>query len=218
MRTRRSMLSLSGNTIIVALALAFTFRPTSPIWRELDDWRASRAASAQLKEMWPILVGGGDRIDSAGKTVRLVVFSDYQCPYCKRFSAALDTVLREMPEIGVVLRHYPIRGRHSLAEVTARAMICSDAKHAHVANRHLYDAASSPDTLRLLDFLPPSAIGDTAAYITCLRGSGVTARLEQDRVLADELGVRSTPSMFTPTQRVRGALSARDLRHLLQRP
>lgn len=63
--------------------------------------------------------------------VTLVMFSDYQCPFCRKVHPVLEQLLREDRKVRVVYRDWPIFGAGS--EEAARAAIASKYQGKHAA-------------------------------------------------------------------------------------
>lgn len=66
-----------------------------------------------------------------GADVTIVVFSDYQCPYCRRMHPPLQALLREDPKVKIVYRDWPILGPESVE--AARAAIAAGYQRRHAA-------------------------------------------------------------------------------------
>ena len=74
--------------------------------------------------------------------VTIVEFFDYNCPYCKRATAELNTLLAQDANVRVVLREWPILGeasvyatRASLAQTSSEAAQAAQAAQAAAAKR-----------------------------------------------------------------------------------
>jgi uncharacterized membrane protein len=47
-------------------------------------------------------------LGAANGAVRLVVFSDYQCPACARFSHEMSLLTEQFPQLQIVIKHFPL--------------------------------------------------------------------------------------------------------------
>ena len=111
--------------------------------------------------------------------VKLIEFSDFECPFCKAFHATLKQAMNEYGQSGKVAwvyRHFPLDSLHSKARKEAQAAECAgelggnDAFWAY-ANK-LFEITPSNDRLDLA-LLPQIAknVGlDRAKFETCLKG------------------------------------------------
>ncbi|MDA2940813.1 DsbA family protein [Enterobacter cloacae] len=54
------------------------------------------------------------RIGAKNPKLTLVVFTDYNCPYCKKFDPYLEKIVEKHPEVAVVFKFLPFRSESSL--------------------------------------------------------------------------------------------------------
>jgi len=54
------------------------------------------------------------RIGAKNPTLTLVVFTDYNCPYCKKFDPYLEKIVEKHPDVAVVFKFLPFRSESSL--------------------------------------------------------------------------------------------------------
>lgn len=66
-----------------------------------------------------------------GYDVTLVMFTDYQCPYCRKVHPVLEELKRSDPKVRIVYRDWPIFGAPSVE--AARAAIASTYQGKHAA-------------------------------------------------------------------------------------
>jgi protein-disulfide isomerase len=125
-------------------------------------------------------VDGEDHIrGDPDASVKLVEFSDFECPFCKRVHTTLQQIMVEYGEGGQVAwvyRHFPLDSLHKKARKEAQASECADELGGNDAfwayTDRLFDITPSNDRLDL-SILPKVAeeIGlDRGAFVTCLSG------------------------------------------------
>ncbi len=54
------------------------------------------------------LLEGGHRIGSPDAPIQIVMFTDYQCPDCKRIEGQLASIMKTRSDISVVVKHFPL--------------------------------------------------------------------------------------------------------------
>ena len=54
------------------------------------------------------------RIGAKNPKLTLVVFTDYNCPYCKKFDPYLEKIVEKHPDVAVVFKFLPYRSESSL--------------------------------------------------------------------------------------------------------
>ncbi|MFL6600747.1 MAG: DsbA family protein [Steroidobacteraceae bacterium] len=133
--------------------------------------------------------------------IKLVVFSDYLCPYCRALSHTLDELLERYPkDVRVIYRHFPI---HPQADRLAQAAQCAQEQGQFAAfHRALFERSSiSLEELRPL----AEQVGlDRAAFSSCLDSDRFRARVEQDLGEGTRLVINGTPTVFLNGERLEG--------------
>ena len=128
--------------------------------------------------------------------VTLVEFADFECPFCQRVAPELDKLWEARKDrVRFVYKFMPI-AMHPHGESSARAAAAAqlqgkfwEVHHALFANgQHL----EPPD----VDSYARTAGLDLDRFHADLTSAAVNARLAADKKLADELGVKGTPTIF----------------------
>lgn len=132
--------------------------------------------------------------------IKIVEFSDLECPFCKRFHVTMKQVVAEYgDQVAWVYRHLPLDSIHSKARKEAEASECAaelggnDAFWAYVDR--LFEVTPSNNGLDLA-LLPQIAeeIGlDRGKFETCLESGKHLARISSDIKDAENSGGRGTP-------------------------
>jgi protein-disulfide isomerase len=144
----------------------------------------------------------GRRLGPADAPLAVVVFSDYECPYCRTAAAHLESLRARHPgRLAVVYRHLPL-SHHAGALPAATAAECA----ADQGRFPAYHAAlfSHQDTLAAVRWTSLAAdvgVPDTAAFARCIAVPGVRAEIARDVAAARALGIDGTPAVM-----VRGTL------------
>lgn len=161
--------------------LVETLTKTNLSQNRLTELRAVKFESLPLDKSIPIVKGKGER--------RLAVFSDPDCPYCKR----LERELAKLDNLTVYLFLYPLEALHPNAVGVARNVWCS-------ADR----AKSWMDYM--LDGKAPAAAAERC-----------DPPIQEIAALASRLGIEGTPALVFPNgQRVDGLIPAERIETLLK--
>jgi protein-disulfide isomerase len=167
----------------------------------------------------PIGIGNAAAIGSESARLVLMVFSDFQCPYCRRLSLDSLAPLRESHvaegRLRIVFRHLPLTRVHSLAERAAAVGECARQQGQfwkfHDAIFEGPEGGSDPELLAIFEsFESVGPIGE------CYRADRWRPQVDEDQALAASLGIRTTPTAilgvtsnagsFTATKVINGAL------------
>ncbi len=139
--------------------------------------------------------------------VKLVEFSDFQCPFCARHVQQTGPLLEEMyiatGKVVAYFRHFPLQQLHPNALPASKAAYCAGqqaprffwAMHQWLfANQTSWsNATDAPSRFRQAAL---SFGVDAAAYDACLRNPQTEARIARDLEDGIKLGVQGTPAFF----------------------
>lgn len=153
----------------------------------------------------------------ADAPVRLVEFSDFQCPYCSSLAESVDAMKDEFgPEVlRVEFRHYPLPF-HTNARGAAIAGVCADEQGLFWdLHDHMFANQSELTREELLAFAQTTAL-DVGAFEACLDSDQAAARVDADLEAGEALGVQGTPTFFFNGERHVGGYEANDLRRMIR--
>jgi protein-disulfide isomerase len=139
--------------------------------------------------------------------VKMIEFSDFQCPYCGRHVAEtgpqLDSTYVATGQVLHVFRHFPLTEIHPNALPSAKAAYCAgqqDPKFFWGLHDWLFATqatwSSAPDAL---DQIRKQAVAlgvDGAKYDTCLTDAATEARIQRDLQDGMAAGVQGTPAFL----------------------
>ena len=162
---------------------------------------AAAAATVRLDDLAPNVIGAADA------PVSLVEFTDYQCPYCKRFHERSWPELKrkyvDTGKVRLVVRDLPLPF-HGEALPAAIAARCAgeQGRFAVVHEGLISTPELSADAIGRI-----VAIAGVAAepFAACIKGPAVRAAIDADTAVAGRLGVDGTPG-FVVARRSGGEL------------
>lgn len=156
-------------------------------------------------------VADGSSLVTDSPQIRLVVFSDYECPFCKQAEAVLDSFSVAHPSAGIGLRHV-VRLGSERSRLAAVAAACAQAEE-HLSAIHdlLYEYAALPSDSSFLTRFPGGlaarlGANERSRWTKCMEDPSpfVRSRLAQDSALIDHLRLRRTPTFIGPNGSVTG--------------
>lgn len=127
--------------------------------------------------------------------ITVVVFSDFQCPFCAKLAPTLHDLPARHADVRVVFRQLPL-GNHPAALPAARATL---AAHRQGKFWEMHDALFAREGKIAEDDLAGIAeeIGlDVQQWERDLADPEIQRIIDEDQALARELGVRGTPGTF----------------------
>ena len=152
-----------------------------------------------------------------GRPLELVMYGDFQCPFCLGAQSVLRRVHERLGDrLAFAFRHLPIPERHPLAPMAAEA---SEAAAAQGMFWEYHDAlfAVQPKLSRETALEVGRELGLDAERMAVELDAGThRARVERDLRSAEESGATGTPTFFTNGARHYGAYDASSLVEALE--
>lgn len=132
-------------------------------------------------------------------TLTLVAFTDYNCPYCKQFDPALIQIVKDFPQVAVVIKFLPYRSQSSLT----------------AARDALSVWAQQPEKFAALNqwLMAKKGYHDDASIAAALKKAGVTVSganeqsldtIKKSLAMAEQLGIQGTPATLIGDQLLPG--------------
>jgi len=143
-------------------------------------------------------VDSDDHIRGAAKAeIKIVEFSDLQCPFCKSFHSTMQQVVNEFNgQVAWIYRHFPLESIHPRAKPQAIASECVDELGGNDKFWSFIDAVfaseqnNSDDQLKLM----AQNIGINASkFESCFKSGKYDKLLTEDTTDAQTSGARGTP-------------------------
>jgi thiol-disulfide isomerase/thioredoxin len=199
MTESRSIRELVADVVTIGLAIPAVFLAGFLVWERTlggqPDFPRRNLVNREIPE-WEDVVREGRRIGPERASVTVVVFGDYECPFCKKADQALRALAEEYPgEIAVVFRHYPLKA-HGNAYPAARVADCG-ARHGRfeAVHFHLFDA-SDLESLDLETIGEAAGIQDIPGFLSCAQDPGPVDQVELDLAVARALDLTAVPAII----------------------
>ncbi len=127
----------------------------------------------------------------------LVLFSDFQCPYCARAHESIDAFIEQFGKknVRVVYRHFPL-DFHPYAKLAAEAAMCAHAQGKFWEyHDKLFANQEQLDKKHLIQFAKELKL-DVARFKKDLESHKYRKIVEKDLAFATQLSIPGTPSFF----------------------
>lgn len=164
--------------------------------------RERRQVEAQAGALRPVAKGRDHIRGDADAPVTIIEYSDFECPFCKRFHATMKQVVEESKgRVRWVYRHFPLEELHPVkARKEAVASECAAELGGNDAfwkyADRFYELTPSNNRTDIDTVLPRIAreIGlDPAKFAACLASGKYDRHVEEDLQNAVATGGRGTP-------------------------
>jgi protein-disulfide isomerase len=170
------------------MGFAVVQRKKPPALVSPNKWSVSNPESLR-RALW--------NIGPSDATFKLVVWTDYACPACKRFEVEVEALRQRLGDsLHVIYRHMPLTEIHPGAFRAAVVAECSRQQERFAwAHRALF-SMSLRDSVPHDGVAQVAQIPDRVAFESCLSDRGATAAIESEMLLADSLGIKATPTLL----------------------
>jgi protein-disulfide isomerase len=149
--------------------------------------------------------------------VTLVVFSDFQCPFCARVGPTLDEVERQYRDkVRIVWKHQPLSFHQNALPAAEAAEAAREQGKFWQMHDRLFAAQRelSPSTYERI----AREIGlDLRRFEAATRSGKHRSRIQEDQQLAARVGASGTPTMFVNGEKVEGAVPFTTLKAVIDR-
>ncbi|MDI3325823.1 DsbA family protein [Pontibacterium granulatum] len=159
----------------------------------------------------------------------LIEYSDFECPFCKRFHKTAMQFIEQNPEVNWVYRHFPLNFHNPGAQKQAEASECAGELGGNDAfwqyTDLIYERTRSNGKGFPIDKLAPLAVEiglDQEAFKQCLNSEKYKQKVLQQMANGQAGGVTGTPGNFIrhnvtgTTISVHGAQRLRALKQALE--
>jgi uncharacterized membrane protein len=138
-----------------------------------------------------------------GKTT-LVMFTDFECPYCRKLHPVIEELERESKGALVVVRRMKPLSGHPGALPAALAYLCTSEDRREAMATALYDAPPSELTPSGVVAIAKGVGLDLDAFARCVVSPETKARLDEDAAMYDRIGPRGLPLTYVGPRAIVG--------------
>lgn len=170
----------------------------------VEDLKQLHAAKKPLTEdlAAAIAAGQGPGFGPPQAPIDVVVFSDFECPYCAQAASVVQAIReRYADKVHFVFRQFPLPS-HPNAELAARASL---AAHAQGRFWEFHDRAFSnegPLDRSALERIASDVGLDSARFTSMLADPSLEQTVEYDILLGKQIEVAGTPALYVNGRRI----------------
>jgi protein-disulfide isomerase len=186
----------------------------------IDPQEAARRKAEAL--MLGLSENRGSSKGSDTAPVTIVEFSDFECPYCKKFTDILAQIWpEEKDEVRVVFHHMPL-SIHPWARLAAEGAACAQLQNADAfwsmhdkIFQHQQEITADNVKQKLSEYAQNTKSLDTKSFQACLNNEMSLGLVFRDMNLASTNKVDATPTLYINGHHVPGVRDAQQLRDLI---
>jgi Protein-disulfide isomerase len=139
------------------------------------------------------------RIGAKNPKMTLVVFTDYNCPYCKKFDPYMEKIVKKYPDVAVVFKFLPYRAESSVTSARDALMLWRSQPQQFMAFNDI--------------LMAKKGYHDDASIEAAKKRAGVSISkpdaqsmetLKSSLSVAEKLGIQGTPATLVGDQMLSG--------------
>jgi protein-disulfide isomerase len=144
----------------------------------------------------------------ASAPVVLVLFSDFQCPYCKTFNETLKEILKQYDQkVRLVFRQFPLTSIHADAQRAAEASLCAGAQNRFWEMHDLlFENQKNLKENDIKDRAKKLGL-NMDAFNSCLASNRYSKQVREDARVGSSAGTDGTPTLFINGRHLTGGRS-----------
>lgn len=205
------------NIFAAAFLLFMLLRPTGLFGRPVVNWWATRQAARYARAHWSEILSGANVLGT-GQRVSIVLFADYECPFCRREHETVAEWLKARPSVAIAVRNYPLPF-HPHAFAGAVAAVCAARAGRFAAmDDVLYTTTSWMEHHDWGNVARQAGIRDTAEFKACIASDAANAAVARDMAMGAKLHITGTPTFLNRDAMMPGSVPVNMLDSLIAGP
>jgi protein-disulfide isomerase len=146
---------------------------------------------------WQSLESVGAWVGDSNAPIKIVEFSDFQCPYCQRFNDSVRAIqARSGNRVGLLYVHFPLPS-HKYALAAAEASVCAEEQDRFPEFEHALFAKQDSLGIRPWSAYGEDAgIADAKRFNDCVTSGRTSSRVALGMRVGDSLKVNLTPTIL----------------------
>ncbi|RMD87433.1 MAG: disulfide bond formation protein DsbA [Candidatus Dadabacteria bacterium] len=202
---------------VVGKATQAYFRSLQEKARKEQEEKRKAELEAQFKNPVKIDIGKAPVKGPADAKITIIEFSDFQCPFCKRGTGTLKKVMESYPkDVKIAFKNLPLPF-HKNALGAAKAALAAG-KQGKFWEMH--DELFANQQSLGMDFYVKTAkkLGlDVEKFKKDMEDPEIAKQIEEDKQLANKLGIRGTPGFFVNGVAIKGAYPFKHFKMIIDR-
>ncbi|MSP90760.1 MAG: hypothetical protein EXR79_02965 [Myxococcales bacterium] len=166
--------------------------------------------------VWKVSLRGDEPTKGAKEPlVRIVEFTDFQCPFCGRARASLDEVEKNYPDkVQIVFKNMPL-DFHKNAFGAAEAALCAkDQDKFWEMEKKLFENQSALESEQLVGHAKDVGL-DAGKFSKCMTEHKYKAAVESDMAAAERVTATGTPAFYVQGRKLSGAKPYEDFKAII---
>jgi len=184
--------------------------------RQAEAQQASQASAVQETKEALLNAPHSYEAGNPSGDITLVEFFDYNCGYCKRALADVQTLVKNDPKLRVVLKDFPVLGPDSVEASRVALAVKSQLQGQKLFDYHVkvMETRGRVNGERAMAVAKEMGI-DMAKLQKDMEGADVRNALQENMALGDKLSLTGTPAFIIGEAVIPGAVGIEPLKQLI---
>ena len=187
--------------------------------RGAEEQKAQQAKVLEVSRERLISARGGIVLGNAKGSVTLVVFFDYNCPFCRASVDDVQALIQSNPDLRVVIKEFPILGPESIEASRVALAVGRQFKDAEVRSRYYRTLMKTKG--RMNGDLALSSAAKFGVDVAKARGdlqdNDIDAMIRENLTFAESAGINGTPAFIVGYQIIMGAVGVDAIRDAISK-
>jgi len=200
-----------GSTVTAAAPAAAAQQPSGQV---VEAPQPTKSAFTR----YDIPTEGYPSLGPADAPITVVEFSDFQCPFCRRFhDETYQALLDAYPgQIRFVYRNLPLTSIHPSAMPAAIASLCANDQNKYWEFHEKLFSSETLDEPTYIQYATDLGL-DVETFTACLSSGSHDDFIQKDMDFSLGLGVQSTPTFFVNGLAIVGAQPLSNFKQLIDK-
>lgn len=209
---RRDLMANVATGILVICAVVVT---TLVVLQYLSAHKTTAPVSGHISDYKSLLANRPVNMGSDSAALKIIEFSDYQCPYCRQLEPNLQALVKRYPnKVAVVRYDFPLEKLHAHAYKAAIASRCAGLQNVYEPfEAELFKADLEKVNWR--ELAHAAKVPDIPKFWSCVSKNESASLVDADIKQANKLGIKGTPTLVVRGDIIFGVKSMKALDSLV---
>jgi protein-disulfide isomerase len=182
---------------------------------QIHEMIKKRGLSMHPIKTHSISLAGAASIGDDDPEVKVVAFSDFQCPFCRKVLPRLEKLAKKMDGVRLYFKHFPVKShKRSVPAAVASLAAHKQGKFWPFHDICYKDSKNLSDS-DLLKKAKDAGVEDMDKFKKDLKSKSLLKIVEKDKLEGLKLGVKGTPTVFIDGKKYSGETTYSDLKDVL---
>jgi protein-disulfide isomerase len=184
--------------------------------RQAEAQQASQASAVKETQQSLLNASHSYVVGNPSGDITLVEFFDYNCGYCKKALADVQTLMKSDPKLRVVLKDFPVLGPDSVEASRVALAVKNQLQGQKLLDYHVkvMDSRGRVNAERAIAVAREMGV-DVARLQKDMEGAEVRNALQENMALGDKLSLTGTPAFVIGETVIPGAVGIDPLKQVI---